>query len=684
MKWKPNSLVRRLSRPIRFLAEVKQEKGVSSLCANQRRKEPRTETNRWQQEVASTQAEANQYTGETLNLEASTPHKTSPRPHLPHLVPNALNRLLAIALTLAGTYAGYASAADRLTLRAGSLEQTVEVEDLEHFAETGELRSSLKLYRPLLTPQVQQLLNQRFEVDPSVADTFLNQLLERDDGEQLLDQLKRALPESSINQLKAALYLTLRQANGLSVLSFLRAYPQETVTIDATAALGIVLQLNTSNLQSQLLSPVLGRELSAASEGFRLPDFDPRIEGEHRVRQRAVVLYDRDRDRQIPVDLFYSAETRGPLVVLSHGFAADRNFLSYLAFHLASHGFSVVALEHPGSNIENIAEISFNLSPNDILAASEFVDRPKDVSFVLDELERMSQDWGYLKGKFNTEQVTVIGHSLGGYTALALAGAELDLKELRNFCQNLSPLGRSPADWLQCAAVQLPDSQLRLQDKRIAQAIALNPVVGKLFGTRGLEQVETPVLLFSSSEDAITPAIDNQLRPFEQLRGEKYLVTAIGATHMSITDVKNINSMVGQSTLVREVMGVEAEPVRQLLRGMSLAFVSQLTPERDRYRPFLTADYVQSLSTAKLPMRLTTKLPSTLDAWLQVLQASHQKIAYREPRETAIAKANPRPFAKIYSGTRCLFSAGLIIPSLRPCKGELNHIFTSLLSNYPT
>jgi predicted dienelactone hydrolase len=661
MKWKSDGWVRRLSQPVLVIASAGKTRSQLQLSLEASPSPPSSKP--------------------LAALVPPSPKKARSRPQ-PTL--KTLNRLLALILTLAGSSAGAASAAERLTLRIGPLEQTVEVEDLEHFAETGELRSSLKLYRPLLTPQVQQLLNQRFDVDPSVADTFLNQLLERADGEQLLDQLRHALPESSINQLKAALYLTLRQANGLSVLSFLRAYPQETLTIDATAAVGIVLQLNASNLQSRLLSPVLARELSAVrTEGFALPNFDPRVEGEQKVRQRSVVLYDRSRDRQIPVDLFYSKETRGPLVVLSHGFAADRNFLSYLAVHLASHGFSVVTLEHPGSNIDNIAEISFNLSPNDIFAASEFVDRPLDISFVLDELERISEDWGYLRGKFDTKQVTVMGHSLGGYTALALAGAELDLKELRAFCQNMSPLGRSPADWLQCAAVKLPDSQLRLRDERVVQIIALNPVAGKLFGKRGLEKVETPALIFSSSEDAIAPPIDHQLRPFEQLQGEKYLITAIGATHMSITDIRNLNSMVGQGTLVREIMGVEAEPVRQLLRGVSLAFVSQLTPEGDRYRPFLTADYVQSLSTTKLPMRLTTQLPSTLDAWLQVLQASHQKIAYQKPPETAIARADNFTLERIYSGTRCLFSAGSIIPSLRPCKGELHHIFTSLLSNYP-
>ncbi|MBD2580373.1 alpha/beta hydrolase [Oscillatoria sp. FACHB-1406] len=602
-----------------------------------------------------------------------------------------LGRLFAVALALPVCSAGAVIAAERVTLRVGPLQQTVEVEDLEYYAETGELRSSLQFYRPLLSPQVRELLGQRLQVDPSVADTFLNQLLAKPDGKKLLEQLRRALPDSSIEQLRAALYLTLRQANGLSVLSFLRAYPQENLTVDASAAVGIILQLNASNLQSQMLSPMLERELSVTrSRSLQpLPDFDPRSDGTQQVQQRSLVFYDRDRKREIPVDLYYASETRGPLIVFSHGFAADRNFLNYLAYHLASYGFTVATLDHPGSNIRNIAEISFNLNnPSDLLAGSEFVDRPKDISFLLDALERLNTDGGELGGKLNARETVVIGHSLGGYTALALAGAELNTDELRDFCQNLSPLGRSPADWLQCAAVKLPERNLRLRDSRVVRIIALNPAIGKLFGSKGLEKVEVPTLILSSSEDAITPPIDHQLRPFDRLPGEKYLIAAIGATHMSVTDIGNQNSMVGQSTLVREVMGPESEPVRQLIRGVALAFVSQLTPEADRYRPFLTSDYVQSLSTTKLPLRLTTKLPSTLDPWLQVLANGQRHIASEKSsnKTQKIASLHRASFGSLASFDnlpRCFFSSRSLIPSLQPCKGQLHYIFTSVLSNYP-
>ncbi|HEY9845645.1 MAG TPA: hypothetical protein V6D03_05550, partial [Candidatus Caenarcaniphilales bacterium] len=161
------------------------------------------------------------------------------------------------------------------------------------------------------------------------------------------------------------------------------------------------------------------------------------------------------------------------------------------------------------------------------------------------------------------------------------------------------------ADWLQCGATALPGRQLNLRDKRVAQVIAINPLVGKLFG-EGLAQVATPTLIVSGTDDAITPALDNQLRPFSQLPNPKYLLTAIGATHLSISDTAGSNS---GSTLVKERLGPEVAPLRQLLQGVSLAFIQQLTPQAKRYQPFLTPAYAQSLSTPSLALRLNSALP---------------------------------------------------------------------------
>ena len=48
--------------------------------------------------------------------------------------------------------------------------------------------------------------------------------------------------------------------------------------------------------------------------------------------------------------------------------------------------------------------------------------RPKDVSFVLDQLTKLNAGDTDLKGKLDLQKVGVAGHSYGGHTVLALAG----------------------------------------------------------------------------------------------------------------------------------------------------------------------------------------------------------------------------------------------------------------------
>ncbi len=563
-----------------------------------------------------------------------------------------------------------AEAAQQIKVRIGPLERQIQVRDLEQYARTGEVPESLNLLKPLLTKEVQTLLTRRLEFEEGVVDRFIVGTLQSPQLEPLIEQLQTALPEADLEELMVGLYLAFRQGNGLNVLDFITAYPEETLTVDATAALALGVQVNLSYLQSKLLAPILAQELKVDSRSSFHPDFDPSAAGNYQFWERSLFFRDHLRERTILTDFYLPEVKAGPLVILSHGYAANRRFLTYLARHLASHGYTVVALEHPGSNIDLLSDSDFTLNPGALLSPEELLNRPEDISFLLDELGELNHYSQMLHNQFNTENVTVIGHSLGGYTALALAGGELDLKAVRRFCRQVTPLGRSPADWLQCAGAKLPNSTVRLRDERVKRVIALNPMTSHLFGETGLENVAIPTVIFSSSEDTITPTLTNQLKPFTQLSGEKYLLTAIGATHMSVTDIKNIHSAMGRGTLVPEVMGREAEPLRGWIRGVTLAFLKQDTPQAREYEPFLTPEYAQFLSTPNLSFRLAETVPPTLTPWLQGMAWTRRRLIVRgeqwrdRPRNTPI---------------------DLNFPALRTqqasneyYQGELNQIFTDL------
>ncbi|NJO72509.1 MAG: alpha/beta hydrolase [Leptolyngbyaceae cyanobacterium RM1_406_9] len=560
-----------------------------------------------------------------------------------------------LALLLGCGAASPGLAAERLTVRLGPIEQSVTVSDLEEFAATGDIPPSLSLYAPLLTEDVRQALNSRIQLDPEVGDRLVDDLLQSSAGRRLLSTLEVAIPNSTVEDLEAALTVAAQQVDGLSLLGFLRAYPEETVVVDGSSAIALASQMNLPYWQSQALSTVLERELTVQTEPFQ-PPFDPTVGGDYWVRQQTLTFHDYERSRTIPVDLYWNRDATGPLVIMSHGFGADRRFMGYLARHLASHGIVVAALEHPGSNVAWLTGLTMgemgsgNLA--DILPPGEFIDRPLDVSFLLDELARLNRYSPLLRGRLNTDQVTIIGHSLGGYTALALAGAELDLEHLQQFCDGRSPVGLSPADWLQCTAADLDaGSQTDFEDPRIAQIIALNPVMGRMFDESSLTEITVPTLILTGTDDSITPAVSQQILPFAQIQSPKYLLTAIGGTHLSIGDPENLNHALTESLFVRERRGDETEPLRQLLRGLSLAFVKQMTPEAERYRPFLSPAYVQSFSTTDLRLRFNTQLPENLSNWLKMAAL---------PLEQLVAATLPKNHEHAYIETGCNSSVGCL------------------------
>ncbi|NEQ50246.1 MAG: alpha/beta hydrolase [Leptolyngbya sp. SIO3F4] len=520
-----------------------------------------------------------------------------------------------------------AQAAERINIQVGPLKQTLYVNDLEEFAKTGQVPERLSLYQAILTPEIRSMLNNRLALDPLMADRMVADILASPNGELLLDSLARLAPELSVEQIRSAIRLAAQETNGLNLLGVLRAVPQETLDVDLTAALALVSQLNLSRLEGDALSTVLEQEL-LVEEQINLPDgIDPMAMGPVSLTQRSFKFVDRERDRLIPLDVYVPDENvveEAPLVVLSHGFAADRRFLTYVGEHLASYGFTVVAVEHVGSNVEALNNTPLDPmaveEPSRILPASEFLDRPRDVSYVLDRLEWMEQVSPMLAGKFDTKRVILIGHSLGGYTGFALAGAQLDLSALPPFCDSLTPVGLSPADWLQCAAVDLPEVAADLSDDRIVQVIAMNPLVGRLFGRKGLENVKVPSIILTGTKDGVTPTLAQQLGPFNQLRGENnHLVAVIGGTHLSVGDPDNVNEALTQIPFMPELSGGQTASLRQYLKALSLSVVQQQTEQAETYRVFLQPAYAQRFSTTTLPLRMTQTLPDSVQGWLRTV-----------------------------------------------------------------
>lgn len=111
-----------------------------------------------------------------------------------------------------------------------------------------------------------------------------------------------------------------------------------------------------------------------------------------------------------------------PVIILSHGHGRS-NFLSSLHGYaplvdfLASQGFVVIQPTHLNSKT-----LALPVGPEGI---TFWKSRPKDIQFILDNLQLIISAVPGLSERVNTTNIAAVGHSLGGHTVAMLAGMEV-------------------------------------------------------------------------------------------------------------------------------------------------------------------------------------------------------------------------------------------------------------------
>lgn len=225
-----------------------------------------------------------------------------------------------------------------------------------------------------------------------------------------------------------------------------------------------------------------------------------------------------------------------PLVILSPGFSFGVSTYAWLAEHLASYGFVVIAPEHQE-----------HLDPANELWRSA-IERPQDVLRVLAYVDEQTAAGGVFDGLINAERVAVIGHSYGGYTSLAAAGARINTTEFKSHCEEAST-SNHPAAWL---CDELPphlDDMADLAglestpdglwpawtDPRIA---AIVPMAGDafFFGHEGLAQINVPIMAIGGTNDNDAPYEWGTYPAYKYSSGEReVLISLTDAEHMIFT-----------------------------------------------------------------------------------------------------------------------------------------------------
>ncbi|MBD1834100.1 alpha/beta hydrolase [Cyanobacteria bacterium FACHB-472] len=502
-------------------------------------------------------------------------------------------------------------AAQTVVVTKGSSTESIDIDDLRKVAETGKVPPNLQRFARQLSPQQRSQILSALRAKFDLNVVGVSRLLDTEIGRTLASALASATQRRDnvgVLDVRSGLVLGARKPEGLSLLSFVEAYPRQTIYIDLDRAFRVVGNFNTSFWQTQAFMAAIAPQLVPQRPQLNLP-FDPTKPGRASVQVLNLKLNDTQRRREIPVDVYWSeaASSAKPIVVLSHGLGSVRTDLRYLAEHLASYGYVVAALEHPGSNETHVRNALKGRNP--FLSAQEFLDRPKDISFVIDELEKLNHS--QLQGKLASDRVLVIGYSLGGSTALSIAGGELQLTELKQRCKG-NLISFSLGEGSQCFARELPEDRYQLRDPRVKAAIALNPTTSLLFGETGLASVAVPTLVEAGSADKTTPALTEQIIGFGKIPSPKWLVGFVGGTHLSVKDPSTTQDQAGQLNTFYtggEVVGEKAVDIRNYTKAIALAMAAQLTDEAANYAIFLTPEYAQLASTDAFPIRLVMEIP---------------------------------------------------------------------------
>ncbi|WP_088241754.1 alpha/beta hydrolase [Calothrix rhizosoleniae] len=510
-------------------------------------------------------------------------------------------------------------AAEKIYAAFGPLDFSVAVADLENFVQTGKVTPELKLLIKRLNSKQKEELRIALQKSYDVKPLLLSQYFYTPMGENVLRRAGKLIQteagQNGMFALRAALVLAAVEGD-FTFIKVLKKFPTSGIRINTSETIKTLKEIadvfsDTKKTIAQI-NKLSKAEIAAAPsiDYDTLPDI--RTLGSVKYSSQTIYLKDTSRNRKYPVDLYLppansNSQEKIPVVVISHGFGDSPSSFTELAKFLASYGFAVALPEHIGSNFAQ-QEATLAGRGRELFRLNEFVDRPLDVTFLLNYLEGLNQS--DFQGRLNLKKVGVIGHSFGGYTALMLGGATVDFQQLMRDCEqdswNLSSLLQCRAEEFKPASVQRKLLSQGLRDSRIQLVITLNPVSSIVLG-KGLSRIQVPVVMGSAGYDPATPVVEEQIRAFNWLQTpNKYLVLADGFSHTTeLTSLLN-NLLYSPSTSAR--LEDDVKIFQQNARTMMLAFLQVYIAERSQYLPYIQPAYAQFISKSPFDFSMVRSL----------------------------------------------------------------------------
>ena len=487
--------------------------------------------------------------------------------------------------------------AEKINFNYSLLGFEVLVKDLEAFAKQGKISSQLDFYLKRISPeqreQLQKFLNQSYDVDPVLVYRYSRTSV----GIKLLERIGEIIQlPGNLNGfygLRGTLIKTAATKDGINLIDFLKGFPTD-IKLNLPELLSLVKQISNNEQETKDFIASLSKDkTNKAQVNFKnSPDFSQ--PGKYKTTQQTLELYDRQRDRRLNTSLYLPVTTNStPVIVVSNGLGAKRDRFRELAQHLASYGFAVVIPDHPGSDRQRQKAFLKGLYKENF-DATDFIDRPLDISYILDELEVLNQN--EFNNRLNLEQVGIFGYSIGGTTALSLAGAEIDFEYLASQCNE--PLDLLNISILyQCRALEL-SRQRSLKDERIKAAFMFVPFGNSLFSEAELAKVSIPMMWQVVDRDFLTSLLTEQVPLFNNLtNSDSYLVISEKIPHSNVTLSKEQQSKQEKFRIAKNYQEI-----------LSLVFFQNYIADNREYAKYLTPEYIRAISQPPYSLHLLTLL----------------------------------------------------------------------------
>lgn len=220
-----------------------------------------------------------------------------------------------------------------------------------------------------------------------------------------------------------------------------------------------------------------------------------------------------------------------PLIILSHGSGGNAFNLGWISARLVEEGYIVMSPNHPGST-------SGDSSPETNIMAWE---RPQDVSALLDAITA-SHGW---QSHVDESNITAMGFSLGGYTALATAGARVHASDYATYCD-------THAKAMDCTWFEQGNSYIKghvdlhkidaskfdgdYHDDRITRVVAIDPGFAQAFTAESLASIKQPTLVLNLGSIGSVPLGVEGKRVAETIPHANY-TNVDGANHFTFLGV---------------------------------------------------------------------------------------------------------------------------------------------------